>query len=135
MDELAHKSLLWFRDSDVIFDYPGSSMPNEIHVGGLITQPARPLPEHIQSFLDIADDGAIVVSFGSQAKLSSAHNEILMETFLGLKENVIWRYPGSDKLADIPDRIKLMDWMPQNDVLGHPNVKLFRHSLWNQWTV
>ncbi len=48
-----------------------------------------------------------------------------MQTFLNLKENVIWRYPASDKPDDIPDRIKLMDWMAQNDVLGHPNVKLF----------
>ncbi len=125
MDDLTQKSVLWFRDSDVVFDYPGSSMANEIDVGGLITQPARPLPEHILNFLDMADDGAIVVSFGSQAKLSSAHNQILMETFIGLKENVIWRYPESDKPENIPDRIKLMDWMPQNDVLGHPNVKLF----------
>ncbi len=65
MDELCHRSLLWFRDSDVVFDYPESSMPNEIHVGGLTTQLARPLPEHIQTFLDMPDDGAIVVSFGS----------------------------------------------------------------------
>ncbi len=33
VDEMGYKSLLWFRDSDIVFDYPGPSMPNEIDVG------------------------------------------------------------------------------------------------------
>ncbi len=125
MDELARKSVLWFIQSDIIFGYLGPSMPNEIYIGGITTEPAGSLPEQIQTFLDTSDNGVIVVSFGSHARLSPVHNQVFMQTFLQLKENVIWRYPGSDKLADIPDRIKLMDWMPQNDILGHPNVKLF----------
>ena len=125
LDEMAHRSVLWFRDTDILLDFPGPKMPNEIDVGGLTTQPAKPLPDDIKTFLDTSEEGVIVVSFGSQMALSSAHNRIFMQTFLGLKERVIWRYTDPEKPTDIPDRIKLMDWLPQNDILGHTNVKLF----------
>ncbi len=37
---------------------------------------------------------------------------------------MIWRYPG-EQPKNVPSHIKLMSWMPQNDLLAHNNTKVF----------
>lgn len=46
------------------------------------------------------------------------------DTFKKLKQRVLWKYED-DSLADIPSNVMIRKWMPQNDVLAHPNVILF----------
>ena len=47
----------------------------------------------------------------------------MMSTFAQIKLNVVWR--DFRKLEDIPDNVKIVPWLPQNDLLGHPNTRLF----------
>ena len=55
--------------------------------------------------------------------------EVLPNSFLRLlciqiEYGVIWRYPHSPP-EDIPDNIRLLTWLPQQDLLSHPRTRLF----------
>ena len=98
-----------------------------IEVGGLTTQPAKKLPEDIQSFLDGAEDGVIVVSFGTMlSKLTDILLRKFVEAFNRIERHrIIWRLSNVSSEFQIPDFIRPVGWLPQNDILAHPKVKLF----------
>jgi len=127
VDELMERSKLWILTSDVIIDSPKPIMPHMIEVGGLTTQPAKELPEDIQSFLDGAEDGVILVSFGTMV---SSFSDILLTKFLEAlnrieRHRIIWRLTNVSSEFQIPDFIRPVHWLPQNDILAHPKLKLF----------
>ena len=43
--------------------------------------------------------------------------------FRQLKQHIIFKYKHT--IADLPKNVHVVTWMPQNDLLGHPNLKLF----------
>ncbi len=76
--------------------------------------------------MDDATDGAIFFSLGSNIQSSHLHNElisILLNEFRSLKQKVLWKF--ETELPNLPDNVKIGKWLPQNDILAHPNVKLF----------
>lgn len=76
--------------------------------------------------MDSATDGAILFSLGSNVKSSDLSQEriaIFLNKFRSLKQKVLWKFETS--LPNIPDNVKIGKWLPQDDVLAHPNVKLF----------
>ena len=78
-------------------------------------------------FLDNATEGVIYVSFGSVLKasiMSDDKREALLKVFGSLKQKILWKWE-SDQMKDKPSNVMLHKWLPQQDVLGHPNVKLF----------
>lgn len=80
----------------------------------------------IKEFLDSATDGAIFFSLGSNARssdLSPEKIEMFLNKFRSLKQKVLWKFETN--LANIPDNVMIGKWLPQDDVLSHPNVKLF----------
>ena len=81
----------------------------------------------LKKFLDDATEGVIYVSFGSVLKasvMSDDKREALLEVFRKLKQKVLWKWE-TDHMNNIPSNVMLHKWLPQQDVLGHPNVKLF----------
>lgn len=48
---------------------------------------------------------------------------MMMEALSELPYKILWKFEKD--LSNTPDNIKLCKWLPQQDVLGHPNVKLF----------
>ena len=44
--------------------------------------------------------------------------------FSQLKEKVIWKFEN-ETLVNMPDNVMVSSWIPQRDILAHPNVKLF----------
>src|SRR6218665_507480 len=126
-EELMDRSKFWMLTSDAIIDSPKPIMPHMIEVGGLTTQPAKELPEDIHSFLDGAEDGVILVSFVS---MMSSFPDFLLRKFLDAfnkieRHRIIWRLTNVSSEFKIPDFIRPSGWMPQNDILAHPKVKLF----------
>ena len=99
-------------------------MPNEIYVGRLTTGPGSPLPAHIKAFLDSASEGAVLMTFGSSS-VNIAEKPIaeFVEAFKKVNMKVIWKYINVPD--GISDNVLVLDWVPQNDILAHPNVKVF----------
>jgi len=102
-------------------------MPNTVEIAGIHVKPVKPLPADIQEFLDSATDGVILFSMGSfiQSKQWPVEmREALVKSFGKLKQKVLWKYEN-ETLPGNPGNIKIGSWIPQRDILAHPNVKLF----------
>jgi len=102
-------------------------LPNVIEVEGMhVKKEPSPLPTEIKDFLDSATNGAIFFSLGSNVKSSDLSQEqiaILLNKFRSLKLKVLWKF--ETELPNLPDNVKIGKWLPQDDILAHPNVKLF----------
>nr|NP_001097859.4 UDP-glycosyltransferase family 49 member B2 [Drosophila melanogaster]AAF55892.7 UDP-glycosyltransferase family 49 member B2 [Drosophila melanogaster] len=106
---------------------PRPMSQNMISVGGLHILPPKPLPEHIKNYLDNAEHGAIYFSLGSQvrsADMPAEKLQIFLDVFASLKQRVLWKFED-DQLPNLPDNVKVEKWLPQADILAHPNVKVF----------
>lgn len=49
---------------------------------------------------------------------------MFLDVFGRLKQNVIWKIEN-DTLSNIPSNVKIAKWLPQSDILAHPNIVLF----------
>lgn len=103
-------------------------LPNVIEVGGLqIKETPAPLPDDINSWIEGAEHGLVFVCFGSNlqsADLPESKLKILINSFSKLKQRVLWKFE-SDKLPNLPKNVMVKKWLPQDDILAHPNTKLF----------
>ncbi|XP_017837951.1 UDP-glucuronosyltransferase 2C1-like [Drosophila busckii] len=100
---------------------------NTIPVGGLHIKPPKALPANIKKFLDEAKHGAVYFSLGSQvrsADLPPEKLEIFLKVFRGMKQRILWKFED-EQLPNLPANVMVQKWMPQNDILAHPNVKVF----------
>lgn len=106
---------------------PRPYLPNMVEVGGMhVPRNTKPLPDRLQRFLDSATDGAIYFSLGSVVKstmLSQETRNIFINVFGSLRQKVIWKF--EEQLVGQPENVLTGKWLPQNDILAHPNVKLF----------
>lgn len=125
------------------------NVPGIIDVGGLHITPPKPLPADLQKFLDETAFGVIYFSFGkhtiflfyfrhvifnknvstgSQVKSSEMPAAQLKAFISVFKEfshvKILWKWE-SDNIEEIPKNVMVKKWLPQNDILAHPNVRLF----------
>jgi len=127
LDELMSKSVLWLVARDAVVDYPNPMMPNMISVGGLTVKRASgKLPTEIKKFINGAKKGVILVTFGAMASSIPARMVEKFSSAFGRLDGyrIIWRLNNKDNVK-LPDNVMISQWLPQNDILAHPNVKLF----------
>uniref|UniRef100_A0AAR5NYV6 UDP-glucuronosyltransferase n=2 Tax=Dendroctonus ponderosae TaxID=77166 RepID=A0AAR5NYV6_DENPD len=107
--------------------YPAlPTVPNIVEIGGLFIDPPKKLPDNIQKFLDSATDGAIYFSMGSNLKskdIPPERRQILLNVLGKLKMKVLWKF--EEDLPGRPANVMIRSWLPQQDILAHPNIKLF----------
>ena len=127
INELLRRSKLWLVVTNVAIDYPQVRMPHVVDVGGMNTAPARELSPEIGDIADRATNGLIIVAFGtfvSSFMEKTKINQKLFEAFKQLNQTIFWSFRGSIR-ETVPPHIHVMEWIPQNDLLAHPNTKLF----------
>ena len=56
--------------------------------------------------------------------MSEKMRKIFTNAFGKLKQRVLWKWE-SEEMEGKPDNVMLSKWLPQQDLLAHPNLKLF----------
>jgi hypothetical protein len=122
-DQLVFSAEIWLVESDHILDYPKPTLPNVKLMGGSVAGAAKPLPPDLQAFMDSAKEGVAVVTFsGGVLVVPELIGRMLMTAFQQLPMKVVFR---SNLTSPDPAKILTSTWLPQNDLLGHPNTKVF----------
>lgn len=107
------------------FPHPYAS--NMVEIGGIQMDEPKQLSKELQDYLDNSKHGVIYFSMGSMLKGCNFPEEkrnAFIGAFAEIKENVLWKYENAS-LPNKPKNVLIKQWMPQNDILAHPNVKLF----------
>ncbi|KAM3625968.1 uncharacterized protein V6R79_020532 [Siganus canaliculatus] len=117
---------IWLMRVDFVFEFPRPTMPNVVYMGGFQCKPAKPLPQHLEDFMQSSGEhGVIIMSLGTLiGELPQDLADGIAAAFARLPQKVIWRYTGT-RPAALGNNTLLVDWMPQNDLLGHPKTKVF----------
>ncbi|XP_042572843.1 UDP-glucuronosyltransferase 2C1-like isoform X2 [Cyprinus carpio] len=123
---LTQSADLWLHRVDFIFEFPRPTMPNIVYMGGFQCKPSKPLPQDLEDFVQSSGDhGVIIMSLGTLiGQLPDDVAEAIAEAFAELPQKIIWRYKGKRPSA-LGNNTLMMDWMPQNDLLGHPKTRAF----------
>ncbi|KAF5902231.1 2-hydroxyacylsphingosine 1-beta-galactosyltransferase [Clarias magur] len=126
MHELVQGSRLWMLCTDLALEFPRPTLPHVVYVGGILTKPPSPLPQEFAAWVNDTDEhGFVVVSFGAGVKyLSDDISYKLAGALSRLPQKVIWRFSGVPP-RNLGNNTKLVEWMPQNDLLGHKNTRAF----------
>ncbi|XP_075716866.1 UDP-glucuronosyltransferase 2A1-like isoform X2 [Rhinoderma darwinii] len=124
--EIMGKAEIWLIRTYWDFEYPRPILPNFEFVGGLHCKPPKPLPEDMEKIAQSSGThGIVVFSLGSMVKnLTDERSNVIAAALSQLPQKVIWRYSGKSP-AMLGENTVLYDWIPQNDLLGHPKTKAF----------
>ncbi|KAJ3616460.1 hypothetical protein MTP99_003091 [Tenebrio molitor] len=94
-----------------------------VEIGPIHIQPTKPLPDDLQKILDEATAGFVYLNLGSN-NIDQKLRTIITEALAELPYTVLWKWE-SDRLPGKPSDGVIRNWLPQQDVLAHCNVKAF----------
>ncbi|KAK4884577.1 hypothetical protein RN001_000848 [Aquatica leii] len=102
-------------------------VPGVIEIRQLHLQRQKPLPNDLKEYLDNEIEGVVYFSLGSNirsANLSLKLRQKIIQALSELPYKVLWKWE-EDELPNKPENVITRKWFPQQDVLRHPNIKLF----------
>ncbi|CAH0555380.1 unnamed protein product [Brassicogethes aeneus] len=127
LKDLLYNNSLFLLNSHVSTHSPVPLLPNMIDIGGFHVKPAKTLPKDLKDFIEGAKHGVIYFSMGSNIRSKDFPEKMrtnLLNVLKSLKQRVIWKFED-ENLPGKPDNVLISKWLPQNDILGQQNVKLF----------
>ncbi|KAF5298203.1 hypothetical protein FQA39_LY02627 [Lamprigera yunnana] len=127
ISELYYNTSLMLLNSHVSINPALPNVPNMINIGGYHVSPPKQLPKDLQEYLDNAKEGAIYFSLGSHIDPKMMPKEKLnaiLKVFAKLKQKILWKY-SEEVLPGKSNNVKILKWLPQSEILAHPNVVLF----------
>ncbi|CAD0199656.1 unnamed protein product [Chrysodeixis includens] len=103
--------------------------PSVVEVGGvhLHNKTVKALPEHLEQWVSQSKHGFILLSFGSLIRGSSLppkRFDAILRIFALLPQRIIWKWE-TDDIKDLPENVMVLKWLPQYDLLNHPNCVAF----------
>ncbi|XP_059188836.1 UDP-glucuronosyltransferase 2C1-like [Centropristis striata] len=117
---------IWLMRVDFTFEFPRPTMPNVVYIGGFQGKPSKPLQPDLEEFIESSGEhGVVIMTMGTLlSDLGPEISEIIASAFANLPQKVVWRHLGK-RPTTLGNNTLLVDWMPQNDLLGHPKTKVF----------
>ncbi|XP_064289509.1 UDP-glucuronosyltransferase 1A1-like isoform X13 [Passer domesticus] len=126
IQELFSQASVLLMRYDFVFEYPRPVMPNMVYIGGINCLQKKPLSKEFEAMVNASGEhGIVVFSLGSM--VSEIPMKKAMEIAEGLgtvPQTVFWRYTGKAP-PNLPKNVKLVKWLPQNDLLAHPKTRAF----------
>ncbi|NXU47658.1 UD11 glucuronosyltransferase, partial [Turnix velox] len=124
--ELLSKASIWLMRYDFVFEYPRPIMPNMIYIGGINCEQKRLLAKEFEDIVNASGEhGIVVFSLGSMVSEIPMKKATEIAEALGtVPQTVLWRYTGPAP-PNLPKNVKLLKWLPQNDLLAHPKTRAF----------
>lgn len=127
VEELYRNVSLIMVQSHQVLNKPRPMMPGIIQIGGCHIKAPKPLTIDLQTYLDQSPNGVIIFSMGSllpSAKMPIKYRQTFLDAFGQLKQNIIWKFED-EAAVNVPSNVRIERWLPQSDILAHPNVVLF----------
>ncbi|XP_018579879.1 UDP-glucuronosyltransferase 1-8 [Anoplophora glabripennis] len=124
---LNYNASLVLVNSHESINQPVPHVPNMIDIGGFHVSATKELPKDLKDFMDNAKEGVVYFSMGSNIKPSQMSDEkrtAILNALGKIKQKVLWKW-NEDTLPGKPSNVRLSKWFPQQDILAHPNTKLF----------
>ncbi|XP_065697553.1 UDP-glucuronosyltransferase 1A1-like isoform X4 [Patagioenas fasciata] len=122
---LSHGSI-WLKRTDFVFEYPMPVMPNMVFIGGINCGQRKPLSQEFEAIVNASGEhGIVVFSLGSLVSdIPMKKAEEIADALGSVPQTVLWRYTGKAP-RNLPKNVKLVKWLPQNDLLAHPKTRAF----------
>ncbi|RXG73606.1 putative UDP-glucuronosyltransferase ugt-60 [Armadillidium vulgare] len=102
--------------------------PNIIYAGGIHIKQNNSLPQDIEEWLNgSGDSGFILFSLGTAIKPQNMKKEtldIFLKVFGKLEQRIICSW-DSKGIENIPSNVMLRPFLPQQDILAHPKIRLY----------
>ncbi|XP_025198668.1 UDP-glucuronosyltransferase 2C1-like [Melanaphis sacchari] len=120
------KPAVTFVNTDLTVEKSVPVVQNMIRVGGIHLPPIEPIPSDILKFIEESPNGVIYFTFGTVialSKLPEYIQNVFKDALAEVPQNVLLKYEG--EMKDKPKNVMTSKWLPQRDILKHPNVKLF----------
>uniref|UniRef100_A0A8B9DF45 UDP-glucuronosyltransferase n=1 Tax=Anser cygnoides TaxID=8845 RepID=A0A8B9DF45_ANSCY len=123
--DLLRKASIWLMRFDFVFHYPRPLMPNMVIIGG-ITCTHRKLTQEFEAIVNASGEhGIVVFSLGSMVSdIPMKKAREIADALGSVPQTVLWRYTG-EVPSNLPKNVKLVKWLPQNDLLAHPKTRAF----------
>jgi glucuronosyltransferase len=128
LDELVSQAELFIVTRDHILEWPQPTMPHVIRTPPLSIRPGKQLNMDLRQLVDTANEGVIIISFGSLVGSLPLHiTKMFLSAFASLKYTVIMRYAGNlDDIAEyVSPNVNLFPDIPQQDLIAHSKCRLF----------
>ncbi|CAH1173990.1 unnamed protein product [Phaedon cochleariae] len=126
LDALVKKATFLLCNLSPGFHYSQPLTPNIIPVGGLHIDTKKKLPRDLQDIMDSAKNGVILFSLGTNVKsvdMSLEKINNILKAFSKVNQTVLWKFESD--LTNLPKNVIIRKWIPQTEILAHPNLKLF----------
>ncbi|CAG2061891.1 unnamed protein product [Timema podura] len=127
LSDLARNSSLILVNSHFSINQPRPLVPGVVEVGGLHIKSPGKIEEGLEKFLNESKHGLIYFSLGSMVRsetMSATTLEAILDAFSELPQNFLWKVDG-DLLPRLPSNVRAGKWLPQLEILAHPNTLAF----------